>query len=127
MAVKILLTIKKEEINDKLKNFLKEVNCDEDLTGKIIMCAKDKETYLGFGTLELRAHKVYLNTVVTKEDDLVLKLGIIKSLLNLADLRKIKTVYGDNKCMESLYKMTRFKEENDEFFLDLEGYFSAGC
>ncbi len=122
-----MLTIKKEELNDKLNAFLNEINIKENLQGKIIMCAKNGEEYLGIGTLELRVDKVYLNLVKTKEEDLVLKLGIIKSLLNLADLRGIKTVYGDNNELQSLYKMTKFIKEKDEYSLDLEGYFTCGC
>ena len=122
-----MLTILKEEVNDKLTAFLQEMAVNENLEGKIIMAAKDAEEYLGAGALELRVDKVYLDFLVTKEDDLVLKLGIIKSLLNLADLRGIKRVYGSNPELESYYKMTRFQEENGEFSLDLEGYFTCGC
>ena len=122
-----MLTIKKEELNDKLNSFLKEINCDENLHERIIMCAKDGEEYLGLGTLELNSGKVYLNFVKTKENDLSLKLGIMKSLLNLADLRGIKMIYGNNSGLESLYKMLRFASENGEYALKLEGYFTCGC
>ena len=37
----MMLTIKKEELNDKLESFLKEIDCNENLADKIIMCAKD--------------------------------------------------------------------------------------
>ncbi len=122
-----MLTIKKEELNDKLNAFLKEIDCHENLQGKIVMCAKDGEVYLGVGTLELRVNKVYLNMIKTKEDDLILKLGILKSLLNLADLRGIKEIYGDNQELNSLYKMSRFCEKNNEFYLSLDGYFTGNC
>lgn len=122
-----MLTIKKEDLNDKLENFLKEIACDENLTDKIVMTAKDGDEYLGVGTLELRIDKVYLNFVVTKEDELTLKLGIMKSLLNLADLRGIKMVYGDNEDLKSLYKMLRFKDTDGKYVLELEGYFTCGC
>ena len=127
MVVKKVLTIKKEELNDKVCAFLKELNCDENLQGKIIMCAKEKEIYLGVGTLELRGNKVYLDFIKTKEKDLTLKLGIMKSLLNLADLRGIKTVYGGAKELENLYKITRFVKDCGEYALNLEGYFTDGC
>ena len=122
-----MLTIKKEDLNDKLENFLKEIDCDENLTDKIVMTAKDGDEYLGVGTLELRIDKVYLNFVVTKKDELTLKLGIMKSLLNLADLRGIKMVYGDNEDLKSLYKMLRFKDTDGKYVLELEGYFTCGC
>jgi len=108
-------------------SMIKKLNREENLEGKIIMCAKEGENYLGAGALELNVDKVYLNFLVTEEEDLILKLGIIKSLLNLADLRGIKTVYGNNKELASLYKMTRFKDDGDEMKLDLEGYFTSGC
>lgn len=122
-----MLTIKKEDLNDKLENFLKEMDCDENLIDKIVMTAKDGDEYLGVGTLELRIDKVYLNFVVTKEDELTLKLGIMKSLLNLADLRGIKMIYGDNEDLKSLYKMLRFKDTDGQYILELEGYFTCGC
>lgn len=122
-----MLTIKKEELNDKLDAFLNEVDIKEDLHGKIIMCAKDDDVYLGVVTLELRIDKVYLNLVKTKSDDLVLKLALIKSMLNLADLRGIKMVYGENEELASLYTMSKFVKENDQYALNLEGYFTCGC
>ncbi len=122
-----MLTIKKEEQNDKLQSFLNSLGCHNNLDGKIIMSAKDGGNYLGAGTLELKKDKVYLNFLVTRDDDLSLKLGILKSLLNLADLRGIKTIYGNEYNLNSLYKMARFKEENGEYILDLEGYFTCGC
>lgn len=122
-----MLTIKKEEPNDNLIVFLNKLNVQENLQGKIIMTAKDADSYLGVGALELRVDKVYLNFLATEDVDLNLKLGIMKSLLNLADLRGIKTVYGDNAELASLYKMARFKEENSVFVLNLEGYFACGC
>lgn len=122
-----MLTIKKEDLNDKLESFLKEINCDENLTDKIVMTAKDGDEYLGVGALELRIDKVYLNFVQMKDDELTLKLGIMKSLLNLADLRGIKTVYGDNEDLKSLYKLLRFKEIEGKYILALEGYFTCGC
>lgn len=127
MAVKTLLTIKKEEPNDSIREFLKKLGESDNLEGKMVMSAKDGEQYLGIGALELKADKVYLNFLATQNDDLALKLGIMKSLLNLADLRGIKTVWGNNKDFKSLYKMARFKEEGDEMKLDLEGYFTSGC
>lgn len=123
----MLLTIKKEEANDKLSEFLKELGYVKDLQNKIIMTAKDGDIYLGAGALELIGSKVYLNFVDTKDDELSLRLGIAKSLLNLADLRGIKFVYGNNEDLEKIYKLTRFKKENDEYILNLEGYFDCGC
>ena len=64
------------------------------------------------------------------KDNLGFILGIMKSLLNLADLRGIRTVYGSNPALYDLYKMLRFQKETMEdgkkrYALDLEGYFTA--
>lgn len=120
-----MLTILKEEINDNLIDFLNKLNVKQDLQDKIIMAVKEGEHYLGVGALELRVDKVYLNFLATEEDNLIIKLSIIKSLLNLADLRGIKTVYGDNPELYSYYKMARFKETNGEYSVDLSGYFNC--
>ena len=62
-------------------------------------------------------------------EDLNLVLGLMKSLLNLADLRGMKTVYGSNPAMFDLYKMLRFKKSAGEakkmYELSLEGYFTC--
>ena len=93
-----------KEEQDKLIEFLASIGNKGDLNNKIVMTAKDGEAYLGAGTLELNGSKVYLNFIGTKDEDLVLKLSILKSLLNLADLRGIKNVYGNNFDLENLYK-----------------------
>lgn len=120
-----MLTILKEEPNDKLNGFLKTLGEEEISADKIIMAAKDGEKYLGVGALELKNYKAYLNTLITESDDLILRMSIIKSLLNLADLRGIKIVYGDNPKLSSYYKMARFKETDGEYAVDLTGYFEC--
>jgi len=120
-----LLTILKEEPNAELNVFMKKQGAEKISSDKIIMAAKDGEKYLGVGALELKDYKAYLNTLVTETDDLILRLAIIKSLLNLADLRGIKTVYGDNPELSSYYKMARFKEADGEYAVDLVGYFDC--
>lgn len=120
-----MLTILKEEPNAELNEFLKKLGKSELSADEIIMAAKDGEKYLGVGALELKNYKPYLNTLVAETDDLILKLSIIKSLLNLADLRGIKTVYGDAPELFSYYKMARFKEVDGEYAVDLKGYFEC--
>ena len=120
-----MLTILKEEPNAELNNFLKKLGADEISSDKIIMTAKDGEKYLGVGALELKNYKAYLNILITETDDLILRLSIIKSLLNLADLRGIKAIYGDNPELSGYYKMARFKETDGEYAVDLDGYFKC--
>lgn len=122
-----MLTILKEEPNAELSQYLKSLGVADIKADKIIMAAKDGETYLGVGALELKGYKVYLNDLITTDDDLVLKLSILKSLLNLADLRGIKAVFGDNPELSSYYKMARFKETDGEYSVELNGYFTCGC
>ena len=115
-----MLTIKREENNEEIKAIL---DCDDNT---IIMTARDNKKLLGAGTLTLKDYKVYLDKIVLNDDnDLSLKLGIAKSLLNLADLKGIKVVYGENKELYSLYKMLKFKEIDGMFVLELEGYFTC--
>ncbi|MBQ4515805.1 MAG: hypothetical protein II978_03340, partial [Clostridia bacterium] len=58
-------------------------------------------------------------------NDISLKLGMLKAIMNLADLRGIKQIYGTNKELEELYKLLRFKKEEGRYFLNLEGYFTT--
>ena len=120
-----MLTILREEPNSELNEFLKKLGYEEISQDKIIMAAKEGDKYLGVVALELKNYKAYLNTLVTETDDLILRLSLLKSLLNLADLRGIKTVYGDNTELSSYYKMARFKENDGEYTVDLIGYFDC--
>ncbi len=115
-----MLTIKREENNEEIKAIL---DCKDNT---IIMTARDNGKLLGVGTLILKDYKVFLDKIVLiNEDDLNLKLGIAKSLLNLADLQGIKTIYGQNEELFKLYKMLKFKEADNIFTLELEGYFTC--
>ena len=55
-----------------------------------------------------------------------LKLGLAKALMNLADLRGIKKIYGSSKALENIYTALRFQKEEEEYSVSLEGYFTAG-
>ncbi len=123
-----MITILKEENKEALNAFLKEQNTTICMDNMIVMSAKDKDEILAVGALCMKDYKVYLDHIVLKDtyrEDLNLSLGILKSLLNLADLRGIKTVYGSNPDMERFYKMLRFQKENDTYTLSLEGYFTC--
>lgn len=95
------------------------------------MTAREKDEILALGALSMKNYKVYLDDIVVKKDlceDINLALGLLKSLLNLADLRGIKAVYGSNCDMDKLYRMLRFaeiEEDKKEYMLSLEGYFTC--
>ena len=83
-------------------------------------------------SLSMKDYRVFLDHIVVSGEyveDLNLVLGLMKSLLNLADLRGMKTVYGSNPAMFDLYKMLRFKKSAGEtkkmYELSLEGYFTC--
>lgn len=126
-----MITIKTEENQKEIKDFLSAQGVSEDLTGAIVMAARDGDEILAMGALSMRNYRVYLDHIILPGDfaeDLNLALGLLKSLLNLADLRGIKTVYGDNPRMEKYYKMLRFRKDEelkDTYVLSLEGYFQC--
>lgn len=122
-----MLTIK--EISDKriAQEFLKSCGSAYELGDDIVMVCSENDEILGVTSLRLKDGKVYLNLLELsdKSDDMSLKLGLLKAVMNLADLRGIKQIYGTNKDLEQLYKLLRFKEEKGEYSLSLEGYFTS--
>ncbi len=120
-----MLTIKKTEDIKKASQYLIEHNIAHNLENEQVMCATDDENIIGVGSLALIDYKVYLNFLHAKDDDAMLLLGLAKSLLNMADLRGIKTVYGSNPSLFPLYERLRFKQENGEYVLSLAHYFEA--
>lgn len=124
-----MITIKTEENQKEINDFLSAQGVSEDLNGAIVMAARDGDDILALGALSMKNYRAYLNHIILPDDlveDLNLAIGLLKSLLNLADLRGMKTIYGDNPCMEKYYKMLRFqKDEQDVYVLSLEGYFTC--
>ena len=122
-----MITILKEENNSEIKEFFKRNGIDDLPPDAIIFAARENEKILASGALVLKNYKVFLETAVVDKDlgeDKVLLNGLAKSLLNFADLRGIKTVYGDNPKLFDLYKMLRFSK-NEIYELSLEGYFTC--
>lgn len=127
-----MITIKTEEDKTDIHKFLYSQGANIDLTGTIVMTARENETILALGALSMKDYRVFLDHIVVSGEyveDLNLVLGLMKSLLNLADLRGMKTVYGSNPAMFDLYKMLRFKKSAGEakkmYELSLEGYFTC--
>ncbi len=127
-----MITIKTEEDKTDIHKFLSSQGANIDLTGTIVMTARENGTILALGALSMKDYRVFLDHIVVSGEyveDLNLVLGLMKSLLNLADLRGMKTVYGSNPAMFDLYKMLRFKKSAGEtkkmYELSLEGYFTC--
>ena len=115
---------KKEEISALIGQFSLTAAADG------IFCAMtDGGTLCGCGSLCLRGAKVYLSDVCLSEeyDCDAMRLSLARAVLNLADLRGIKTVYAANEKLFGLCRLLRFKEDGGELFLSLEGYFTAHC
>ena len=127
-----MITIKTEEDKTDIHKFLYSQGANIDLTGTIVMTARENGTILALGALSMKDYRVFLDHIVVSGEyveDLNLVLGLMKSLLNLADLRGMKTIYGSNPAMFDLYKMLRFKKSAGEakkmYELSLEGYFTC--
>ena len=129
-----MIEIKREENIKEAIEFLRKQKNETDITGAIVMSAKEKGEILAVAALFLKEYKVFLDLLVATDEmkeNSGFMLGVLKSLLNLADLRGIKTVYGSNPDLENYYKLLRFQKsmlENSEVYeLSLDGYFSYGC
>lgn len=127
-----MLTIKTEEDKTEINKFLSCLGVSVPLDNAIVMAARDNDKILAIGTLSMKEYRVFLDHIAVLQEyseDYSLVSGLMKSLLNLADLRGIKTVYGSNPSMFHLYKMLRFKElpsdGNKIYELSLEGYFTC--
>ena len=126
-----MITIKTETNKENINKFLAHCGVSFDFDDCIVMAVKDNDVILALGALSLEDGHVFLDHIVVTDDcadDLNLVLGLMKSLLNLADLRGIKIVYGANPAMFDLYKMLGFQKCPDAvkkmYELSLEGYFT---
>lgn len=127
-----MLEIKREENKKEAKAFLESLGIFCDIENDNVMCARENGEILAVGSLSLKHYKVFLDLAVCKGDvneNLPLVLGLMKSLLNFADLRGIKTVFGSNEALFPLYRLLRFKQEvgvePEIYSLSLDGYFTC--
>ena len=128
-----MITIKAVEEKELATQFLIQNGIHADISDHIVMCAMDKDAFLAVGSLSMIEYKVHLNLAVAAnqwKDNAGFMLGLMKSLLNLADLRGIQTVYGTNPDLFDFYRLLRFQEETTDggkkrYRLDLEGYFTV--
>ncbi len=120
-----MLTIKKIITTEEIDNYFKKENIDHPMGQEQFMGVYDGDCLIGMGSISLVNLKVYMNFIYTEEADFGLRHGLAKALLNMADLSGIQIVYGNNPELFELYSILRFKEENGEYVLPLEGYFTA--
>lgn len=121
-----MLIIKETADKGAAQNFLDSLGISYSIAEDIVMICEENGMVLGVSTLRLCGAKVYIDLLVTVEEDMSLKLGLAKSLMNLADLRGIKLLYGKNEALKNIYTALRFKENEGEYCVSLEGYFTAG-
>ncbi len=120
-----MLTIKK--INDlaEVQAYLEKEKITHTITQEQFMGIYTDDGLIGIGSICLSDLKVYMDFLYTAENDFGLLHGLAKSLLNMADLSGIQTVYGSNPELEDLYKILRFQKDENAYILSLEGYFTA--
>ena len=123
-----MLAIKESKDKTRAQEFVNAQGFDYNLSDDIVMVCADANEILGVSALSLRGSKVYLDLLLTIEtmSDLAFKAGLARAIMNLADLRGIKEIYGATPELFELYKMLRFEKEEGEYRLSLEGYFTAG-
>lgn len=119
-----MLTIKKVEAPEEIaaycrKNALSRASGMEQYMGVYADGA-----LIGLGSLQWEHMRVYLDFIHAADSDPALVYGLAKALLNMADLKGIQTVYGRNAALTELYTALRFKKNNNEFLLSLDGYFT---
>ncbi len=120
-----MLTIKAIHAPEEVQAYLNKEKLSHESGHAQFMGLYTADGLAGLGSISLQGTKVYLNFVHVSGEAVELQHGLAKALLNMADLRGIKTVYGSNPQLEKLYHMLRFHKENNEFALSLEGYFTA--
>ena len=95
----------------------------------IVMGVFSGVNVVGAGALSLKGYKVYLSDLKLDEENAntQMYLSLARSLLFHADLKGIKNIYADNEEIFPICKLLRFKEENEELALSLEGFFTSEC
>lgn len=94
-------------------------------SGLYMVCRKEGKLA---GYCVIRVHSAYaelIDAILLEEDrDDALKIVLIKSALNAIDLAGTKDVICKNRKMEEILEKLEFsKNENNDYILNLEGYF----
>lgn len=123
-----MLIIKEAVDKQAAQAFLDALGVCYCLADDIVMVCEERGSVSGVTSLCLREGRVYLNLLAAAEEmnDMSFLLGLAKALMNLADLRGIKTLYGSQPELAPIYRALRFQEKDGEFCVSLEGYFTAG-
>ena len=120
-----MLTIKKIVTTEEAENYLRQQSIDHTIETEQFMGVYDGDRLTGIGSICLRGTKVYMDFIYTEENDRLLKHGLCKALLNMADLSGIQTIYGSEQSLYEMYSLLRFQKEEEEYVLSLDGYFTA--
>ncbi len=119
--ISICKIYKKSEV--KIKSILDKENVDYSKIEQNILGAYENEELLGFGGYEIKNSIAFLSTinVFDKNIELVLKDGLIKSLLNMADINGINIFMVKKWDQIDFYKRIGFNElSNKDFLLDID-------
>ncbi|MEJ8555456.1 GNAT family N-acetyltransferase [Tepidibacter sp. Z1-5] len=119
--ISICKMYEKSEI--RIKSILDEENVDYSKIKQNILCAYENEKLLGFAGYEIKNNIAFLSTIniFDKTLEMVLKDGLIKSLLNMADLNGINIFMVKKYDQINFYRNIGFKElDNRDFLLGID-------
>ncbi|WP_248476587.1 hypothetical protein [Tepidibacter aestuarii] len=112
-----------EKSEIRIKSILEKENLDYSKIKQNILCSYENEELLGFAGYEIKNNIAFLSTIniFDKTLEMVLKDGLIKSLLNMADINGIK-IFMVKECGQmNFYKNIGFdKLYNRDFLLDID-------
>lgn len=120
-----MITISKVKIKDieSIQKNLQKTGVDIKNLEDNFLVVYENDSILGFGGYDILENIAALKvlTITEKSMESILKDGLIKSLLNLADLNKLKIFIIKKDNDEKFYKNIGFKElENRDFILNLD-------
>ena len=126
----------------RIKSILDAENVDYGKIKQNILCSYENEKLLGFAGYEIKSNIAFLSTIniFDKTLEMVLKDGLIKSLLNMADINGIN-IFMVKKCNTiNFYNNIGFNEldnrdfllgidinENEYLYLKLADFFKNPC
>ncbi|WP_099189268.1 GNAT family N-acetyltransferase [Tepidibacter mesophilus] len=136
--ISICKMYEKNEI--KIRSILDKENIDYEKIKQNILCAYENGELLGFAGYEIKENIAFLSTIniFDKSLDMVLKDGLIKALLNMADINGIN-IFIVKKCDEiNFYKNIGFNnlnneevlfdvDENEYLYLKIADFFKNPC
>jgi len=112
-----------ENDDSMINSILEEENIEYGKIKQNILCAYEKEKLLGFAGYKIKSNIAFLSTINIFDNTLesVLKDGLIKSLLNRADLNGINIFMVKKHNEINFYKNIGFNElDNRDFLLEID-------